>query len=154
MLSNSSSLFLIGSDLWLPWLLNPDLWLPDSSNGFTHSHAKNTTGLSVLNLCEQNTVLYESTRARERQNIHVTAHHGGESSTWLWRARQPQLYIQEDEPFHSPHQRNAGPVSNNCGDPGDGKRRGSKLTVQGYSLNICPFWSWRLPLTLISFCYW
>lgn len=67
---------------------------------------KNTTKLSVLNLCEQNTVLYESTRARGRQNMHVTEHHGGESSTWLWNARQPQQYIQ-DEAFHSPHQRNA-----------------------------------------------
>lgn len=47
-----------------------------------------------------------------------------------------------------------GRVSNNCCNPGDGKRRGRKLTVQGYSLNICPFWFWRLHLTLISFCYW
>lgn len=44
-----------------------------------------------------------------------------------------------------------GRVSNNCCNPGDGKRRGRKLTVQGY---IWPFWSWRLHLTLISFCYW
>lgn len=47
-----------------------------------------------------------------------------------------------------------GKVSNNCSNPGHGERRGRKLTVQGYSLNICPFWSWRLHLTLISFCYW
>ncbi len=31
------------------------------------------------NLCEQNTALYESTRARGRQNIHVTEHHWGVS---------------------------------------------------------------------------
>lgn len=99
-------------------------------------------------------MLHESKGARGRQNIHVTETHVGESSTWLRKGRQPQCCVQ-DKPFNSPHQRNARVLCQTTAvTPGDCKRRSREPTVQGYSLNICPFWSWHLHLTLISFCYW
>ena len=56
--------------------------------------------------------------------------------------------------FIPPSKKCQSKVSNNCCNPGDGNRRGQKLTVQGYSLNIWPFSSWCLHLTFITFCYW
>lgn len=81
---------------------------PDRHDSWTLTFDVQTAPMALLTLtqkyhraiCSQSVwtnykiLLYESTRARGRQNIHVTEHHWGDSSTWLWRARQPQLYIQ------------------------------------------------------------
>lgn len=83
-----------------------------------HSHTKkNTTKLSVLNLCEQNILLCESTRQRGRHNIHVREHRRvGESPTWLWRVQTITEQSGRAFTFTSSKERQH-TVSNNCCNP-------------------------------------
>lgn len=89
--------------LWLqpPTAMKSELW-PLTCSGF----GAKIPLCYLFSICMNKILCYESTGARGRLNIHVIEHHWGESSTWLWRARQPQRYIQE-EPFDFSHQRNA-----------------------------------------------